>query len=41
MVLGEHRLHLHNFVLFLVICTGIATALVAVFVVTERPRTRV
>lgn len=35
-MLGERRLHLHNFVLFLVLCLGIAAALVAVLVVAAR-----
>ena len=33
-VLGERRLHLHDFVLFLAILLAIAVALVAVFVAT-------
>lgn len=36
-VLGERRLHLHDFVLFLVISVGIAAAIVAVFLATARP----
>ena len=35
-MLGERRLHLHNFVLFLLVCVGIAAGLVAVFVATIR-----
>ncbi|MBM4439701.1 MAG: hypothetical protein FJ027_04710 [Candidatus Rokubacteria bacterium] len=36
-MLGERRLHLHDFVLFLVISLGIAVAIVAIFVATARP----
>jgi peptidoglycan/LPS O-acetylase OafA/YrhL len=36
-VLGQRRLHLHDFVLFLAIVLGLAIAIVAVFVFTARP----
>ncbi|MGQ0608988.1 MAG: hypothetical protein ACT4OQ_11075 [Chloroflexota bacterium] len=36
-VLGERRVHLHDFVLFLAIVVALAAAIVAVFVATRRP----
>jgi hypothetical protein len=35
-VLGVRRLHLHDFVLFLIIVLGLAVAIVAVFIATAR-----